>query len=125
MADNSPIEEKHDFFAGTDHSVKVLVRQRDKRTPQAMTGWALTWELKDSANGTVRATKTTGAGEITIADGRGTNDMATVSVSDGDTEGIVPSGQPSKVLYHQLRRTDGGSEVLLAFGSVYLQATGN
>lgn len=71
-----------------DRPIQIDVNQSDGTTPQTMTGWALTWELLDRENGTVLVTKTTGAGDITIGNGDGTNDRASFTLTDADIEGL-------------------------------------
>ena len=109
-----------EWFIGEDRKIKLKIDQADETTPQTMTGFGLTWELKDSPTGTVLISKTTGAGEIVIENGDGTDDQATVTILGADTVGLTPGG----ILYHHLRRTDEGNEVVLAFGDAHLRASG-
>ncbi len=83
-----------------------------------MTGWALTWELQDSPADSPHFSKTVGSG-ISIGNGSGTDDRATITVADTDTESLEPG-----LYYHQLRRTDAGSERVLSFGTVVLLESG-
>ena len=117
-AAESAIAKSEHWFKGEDRTINIDVDQADGTTPQDMSGWALTWELKDSATGLARITKTTAAG-ITITNGDGTNDRAQVTIADVDTEPLVPG-----TYYHQLRRTDAGSEVVLSFGDAVLLDSG-
>ena len=103
------------LYIGEDRTINVDVNQSDG-TPQPMTGWALTWELTDRAGGTVLLTKTVGSG-ITIGNGDGTDDRAAITLADGDTEGLTDG---AGIYYYYLRRTDGDSEVNMAFGPVHL-----
>ena len=118
----SPIAESVHWFVGEDRTLLYDVTS-DGTAAQTMTGWALTWELLDkraSAGGTVLLTKTTGAGTITIGNGAGTDDRATVTIADVDTEsGTLPNGPGT--YFTVLRRTDAGSEVTLAFGDAVIQ----
>lgn len=118
MAIRFDIDASSEFFIGTDQTIRIDVKQSDESTAQTMTGWALSWELKDSANGTARITKTTSSG-ISIGTGVGTDDRATITIADGDTEAVDPG-----IYYHVLRRTDAGSERMLSFGHVYLRESG-
>lgn len=111
------VAESEHFFIGEDRSLVIDVTS-DGTTPQTMTGWALTWELMDRKGGTALITKATGGSGITIGNGSGTNDRATVVITDADTEAIT---QGAGTYYHVLRRTDSGSETVLAFGDFYLQ----
>ena len=106
------------LFIGEDRTINIDVNEADGHTPQTMTGFALTWELKDSITGTVRVTKTVGSG-ITIGNGDGTDDRAAIALADTDTEGLTAG-----TLFHHLRRTDAGSELVLAFGNVILTNSG-
>ena len=107
-----------EFFIGTDQTIQIDVKQSDESTAQTMTGWALAWDLKPSPNEAVSISKTTVSG-ITIGDGAGTDDRATITIDDEDTEAISPG-----VYYHQLRRTDAGSERILSFGDVTILESG-
>ncbi len=107
-----------EWFVGEDKTIVIDVLQADESTPQAMTGWALTWELMDSADGPVLLTKTTALSEITISTGADTNDRATITVLDTDTEGIGPGWY-----YHRLRRTDAGLELRLSYGDALLRGS--
>ncbi len=118
MAVRFNITADEDFFIGADQPIEIDVKQSDGSTPQAMTGWALTWELKDSPADTAHFSKTVGGG-ISIGNGSGTDDRATITVADTDTEPLEPG-----LYYHQLRRTDAGSERILSFGTVVLLESG-
>lgn len=103
------------FFAGEDKSLRYFVVD-SAGAAQDMTGWALEWVLRRSAaHPTATLTKTTGAAQIVIDNGNGTSDMATVSITDDDTLNLV-AGQ----YVYALRRTDAGSEQVLAFGTLEL-----
>lgn len=114
----SPIADSENFFAGEDRTILFDVKQEDGTTPQNMTGWALTWELKASATGSVSVSKTTVSG-ITIGNGIGTGDRATVTVAKADTSALTAA-----TFFHILRRTDSGASTVLAFGDAILQASG-
>ena len=101
-------------FIGTDKTLQFDVNQVDGTTAQVMTGWALTWELRTEEGGKVLVTKAVGTG-ITISNGDGTDDRASIVLADTDTEGLQP-----QVYYHALRRTDAGSEDVIVFGDFHL-----
>lgn len=114
----SAIAESEHWFAGEAATFRYDVTEADGVTAQVMTGWALTWELKTSRTGTVLLTKTVGDG-VTIGNGSGTDDRASVAVDAEDTEAIAAG------IYHQqLRRTDAGSEKVLSFGDAHLLSAG-
>lgn len=103
------------WIAGEDKSFRFFCVD-SAGAAQDMTGWALEWVVRRSANSpTATFTKTTGATTIAISNGIGTSDLATVTVTDDDTVSLV-TGQ----YVHALRRTDAGSEVVLAFGTAEL-----
>jgi hypothetical protein len=102
------------WFKGEDQDIRFDVKQSDGTTAQTMTGWTLVWELKDSPEGTVRITKTP-----SIGNGVGTDDRATVSVVDTDTESLGAG-----TYYHHLRRSDAGSEQILSHGDAVLLESG-
>ena len=91
------------WYAGADIIHLFEVTDADTGGPLNMTGWELTYELKDSAD-VVLVTKTVGSG-ITIGDGEGTGSRATVVIQATDTQALTEG------LYHEvLRRTDNGSK---------------
>lgn len=91
------------WYAGADINFVFEVIDTETGGPQNMTGWELTYELKDSAD-VVLVTKTVGSG-ITIGDGEGTGSRATVVIQATDTQALTEG------LYHEvLRRTDNGSK---------------
>lgn len=118
MAIRFNITKSDEFFIGEDRTIAIDVKQSDESSAQTMTGWALTWELKPSPGEAVSISKTTSAG-ISIGNGAGTDDRATITIADDDTEALEPG-----IYYHQLRRTDAGSEQLLSFGDVTLRESG-
>jgi len=118
MAIRFNITKEDEFFIGEDRSIAINVKQSDESTAQTMTGWALAWELKPSPGEAAGISKTTVSG-IAIGNGSGTDDRATITIADDDTEALEPG-----VYYHQLRRTDAGSEQLLSFGDVTLRESG-
>ena len=106
------------FFIGEDKTLTIEVVQSDGSTAQTMTGWALIWELMTSPTGSVVLTKTTSSG-VTIGDGDGTDDRATVVITDEDTEAL--SAGPARY-YHRLRRSDDNTEYNLSFGFIDIRA---
>lgn len=102
---------------GEDRPLAYDVKQSDDTTAQTMTGWALTWELLDRRGGNVVLTKTTAGGSIVIGNGVGTNDRATVSIAAADTLALSFG---AREYWCTLRRTDAGSAVELAFGTLPL-----
>lgn len=115
MSKNVNITASDHFIKGED---KTLVFDVVDSTgaAQAMTGWALEWVLRRSAAATTAIlTKNTSGGTISISNGDGTDDRATVTITDDDTVDLV-AGQYE----YALRRTDAGFEQVLAFGTLEL-----
>lgn len=85
-----------------------------------VSSFALTWELKRSLDAAAALiTKTVGSGITVSSDSGGTNNLATVVVSDTDTEGLKPG-----TYFHVLRRTDSTNEVWMSFGKVTISSSG-
>ncbi len=96
------------WFAGADVDLRFDVVQSDGTTPQTMTGWTLEFVLRETDSGAQVLKKTT---TITIGNGAGTNDRATVPIARADT---LDLGQEAYTC--ALWRTDTGNNVLLAQG---------
>lgn len=110
------IDKADRVFIGEDKSLQITVYQSDGRTPQDITGWALSWMLKtslDVVDGSASLTKTTSAG-ITLT--TPTSGICTVVIADTDTDSLSPG-----TYVHELKRTDAGSEVVLCQGTFVLQ----
>jgi len=110
------IEEADGFFVGEDKSIVITVYQSDKKTPQDITSWALSWMLKSQlsdVDGSALLTKTTVSGIALTTPGSG---ICTITVADTDTDALTPGR-----LYHELKRTDAGSETVLAHGRCVLR----
>lgn len=113
------ITDGDNWFIGEDKNILIDVYDSAGAT-QAMTGWALTWELKAAARSTSALISLTTAGlTITIGDGDGSDNRATIIIDDTDTEALKPG-----TYYHQLRRTDSLSEQILSHGSAVLKESG-
>lgn len=117
MATRFDIAASAEFFKATDTSIEINVKQSDGSTAQSMTGWALKWVLKRSQYAsTALLTKTTGGSGITTDDEDGTDDQAVIDIDKADTSSLT-----AKTLWHELYRTDSGSETLLSFGDCVLR----
>jgi peptidoglycan/xylan/chitin deacetylase (PgdA/CDA1 family) len=117
MAREANITKDHDFFTGTDYTIKFPVTQADGVTPEDVSSWALSWVLKKrktDADADAKVSRVTGGGGIVISGED--NDVVEVLVSDSHTFDL-----PAGSYYHELKRTDEGSETVLAYGSVALQ----
>ena len=116
MAIRDDIDASDDLFTGEDKTLTFTIYQADGVTAQNLTGWSLsyTWkrQLSDADSAAV-LTKTTSAG-IALTDP--VNGICTVSIADTDTDAVT-----ARTYWHELKRTDAGSETILTTGSVYLR----
>lgn len=100
------------LYRGSDHSVRVdVVTEDGGTTPQTMTGWALACVVRRS-DGILVCNKATGGSGITIGNGSGTDDRATITIARADTLNHVAGKDYSWALW----RTDDGSDIPLAYG---------
>ena len=106
------------WFKGADQQFRFTIVDSSGNA-QTMTGWALEWVLRrlSPSSSTAVLTKNTSGGTIVISSGSGTDDRATVTVTDDDTLNI-----PAGTYHYAIRRTDAGNEQVLAFGTAELQA---
>lgn len=122
MPTESNITKADEWFSGTDKVLQFTVVD-SAGVAQSITGWALQWGLwrypvTRAASGVTTAlvSKTVGSG-ITITNGAG--GICQVTVTDADIDGL--EGGDSPLYYHELRRTDGGNEDILSYGTVVLR----
>ena len=81
---------------------------------QSMSGWTLAYVWRE-VNGQIAFSKTSGGGGITVGNGSGTNDRATVTIDRTDTAGLRGTR------YNwSLWRTDGTDDDALASGTLIL-----
>ena len=81
--------------------------------PRDITGWTVTFQVRDSLGGTSRITKTVGSG-ITLSNaGRG---EITITLDKADTSGLTIQSYVWDV-----KRTTSGSNVVLARGELILE----
>jgi hypothetical protein len=111
------IDDDDAWFIGED---KILgpftVYQQNKRTPQNITGWSVSWMMKrdlDDADVDAVLVKTTSAG-ITLT--TPTSGILNITIADTDTDGLAAG-----TYYHEVKRTDAGNETVLATGTCVLQ----
>jgi len=118
MAIESPISRAHRWFTGEDKTLKFPVYQGDDVTPQDVTGWGLTWILrrKDADADPALLVKTpTITGTYNATPALNTQRVE-VSIVDTDTENFAAG-----TYRYSLKRTDDGSETILAYGDAVLQ----
>lgn len=115
MALLQPITANEGWFTGTDHVMQHTVYD-DATTPAVVniTGWALSWKLfgNKARAETAIISKAVGTG-IAITNGAG--GICQVTIADTDTDSLL-----GKTYYYELRRTDAGSETVLAYGPAEL-----
>lgn len=101
------------FFVGADLAPTYDVTNA-AGSPQAMTGWALAYVWRDRDGRRVLA-KATGGSGITIGNGSGTDDRATIALDPADTAALAP-GRYDWALW----RSDSENDVPLAWGTLEL-----
>ena len=113
-------------FIGMDLALRVQVVKRDSAGVEViegdLTGRAYAFTLNDSPDGIrVEFTKASGSG-ITLANGdtaaypaelTGANTVLVIAIADTDTDALE-----AKKYYFDVKRTDAGSETVVAFGSI-------
>jgi hypothetical protein len=105
------------IYRTADQTIRIdVVTETGGSTPQTMTGWALAFVIRRSSDDALVCSKTTGAG-ITIGNGSGTDDRATVVL--GDTDVTHHAGRD---YYGALWRTDDGNDTPLWAGHVTILA---
>lgn len=104
------IESALSFFRGEDILLTVTM------TPTTdITGWSLSFTMRDSVGGTSRISKDNGGtGGISITSAG--NGIFTITIARADTLGLTCRGY-----VYDVRRTDSGYNAVLAFGSINLR----
>lgn len=108
MGREAPIDRQRGWFVGEDKPLKWNIKNGDAAVD--VTGYTTQFKMADQQGGTTVLTKNgtvtnAAAGEITV------NSVA------ADTIGIVPG-----TYWYALSRVDAGSNTVLAYGYVLLQA---
>jgi hypothetical protein len=113
MSKNSPITAADHWFIGEDRTFRFTVFD-ETGAVQNISGWTLEWVLRERPWGAqALITKTTGAG-ITITNAAG--GVCEMTLADDDTINLPPG-----TYFYTFRRTNAGSETVLAFGDAILQ----
>ena len=110
------------LWIGTDHDFAFHIKDAAEAASVDITGYALSFMIKTSisdADAAALLTKTTVAG-IVIAgtfnsDPAVNAQRATVSIADTDTDALSNGNRR-----YELKRTDAGSETILAYGALTL-----
>ena len=100
------------WFAGEERPVSFLIKAADGKTPQALTGFTLQFELFDNIGGT--SVLTIPHARFVLANSGlpgGVNDKATMTPAKAETENL-PSGN----YWYNLARIDAGNTVVLSQG---------
>ena len=111
MSREQNITKDDNLFKGTDKQVQWDVLD-SAGAAQTMTGWAVSM-LVFNPEGVGSAVLTIAA---VISNGSGTDDRATVTIADTDTDDMVAGDY-----VYSLERTDGGSEEVIAYGTWILR----
>lgn len=111
MAIERNVTDDDNVFTGEDKVLSGIVYQSDGTTAQNITGWAMSWMLKKRAtdsDANAKIVKTTGNGIDVVSAAAGT-----YTVTLTDTNLTIPAGH----YYHEVKRTDDGSETVLTHGT--------
>jgi hypothetical protein len=103
-----PSEQTLEFIRSQDLAITAKFAQ-----PRSISGWSITFQVRDSLGGTSRITKTVGSG-ITLKDsGRGVIEIA---LDKADTSSLAIQSY-----VWDIKRTDLGANVVLAMGQLILR----
>lgn len=123
MATEVTISRADHWFAGTNTTIVFPpIYDSDGVTPKDVTGYAFAWVLrKRDADPDPAILEKTSAAGIAItgtysADPDANTQRVEVTIADTDTEDL-----DAGTYRHSLKRTDEGSETILAFGNAVLQ----
>lgn len=83
--------------------------------PRSISSWAVTFQVRDSLGGTSRITKTVGSGIALTDTGKG---ILTITLDKADTSSLTV-----RSYVWDIKRTDSGSNVVLARGELILEET--
>lgn len=101
------------FYIGEAKSLVFTIYQSDGTTPQNITGWAVTYNLRTSKTASATISKTVGSGITLTTPASG---ILTVTLSASDTSALT-----ERTYVQGLKRTDSGSETVLAEGQVVVK----
>lgn len=117
MAEYTPITKEHNWFIGEKKTFQYTIKNQDGSLAD-ITNWTLEWTLRPDAESTTIfiQKESTAVGEITKTDPQ--NGVCQVLVGPDDYSAVTGAGTFDKAL----RRTDGTSDTVLAYGEAVLQA---
>jgi hypothetical protein len=115
MANTMPPEQVIRLIRGQDLTLRYLMRP-----PQDITGWSVTWTMRDSVGGNSIITKSVGSG-ITLT--YPTKGILDVALAASDTAAVTPTVSLGSGLGYvwEIKRTDTGNNLVLARGSLILE----
>lgn len=120
MAENSPITADDEWFIGTDHQFEFGPVVDGDGVAIDVSTWTLSWMMKRRLNDpdlSAILTKTPTVTGTHNPDPALSTQRVVVSIADTDTDPLV-----ARVDYrHELKRTDAGSEAVLAYGTAVLK----
>jgi hypothetical protein len=120
VAENSPITADHEWFIGADHQFEFGPMLDGDGAPVNIAAWTMSWMLKrklsdlDAAALLTKVPTITGSYSATVASN---TQRAVVTIADTDTDAFVARDN----YQHELKRTDAGSEQVLAYGKAVLK----
>lgn len=121
MPQEAHITASEEWFTGADKVLQYTVVD-SAGVAVNITGWSLRWVMvrkqaaSAAASGHLVSKETGGAG---IAITNGASGICQVTITDADTDGM--EGGETPLYQYELRRTDPGSEDVLAYGNVTLR----
>ena len=124
MARQEHITAEEQIFTGTDHVIQFTVLNTSDAAVD-ITGWALKWTLflKGSrVTMPIKLTKTTGGSGVALT--TPASGICQVTIADTDTDSTWATSNNINYSY-ELRRTDAGSETVLAYGDFVLLGSPN
>lgn len=110
-----PPEQTLRFIRAQDLTIRAALAP-----PRDLTGWSVSFTVRDALGGSAVLTKTVGGG-ITLTDpGQG---VLTITLAKADTSGLTVSSAlaAGKGYVWDVKRTDAGSNLVLARGQLILE----
>ena len=136
MAVRSPITRDDEWFTNEAKTVSFEVLDADPEenaaaAPVDVSAFAMSWKLIDWNEQTDRnrskktaaelLSRATGGGGITVTGAfNATRSLNTQRVEVAVTAALTQDIEGDRERWHELRRTDGGAEAVLAYGPAYL-----
>ncbi len=118
---DAPVTRDERVFLGEDRKLRFAIyADAAQTTMKDVSGWTLSWKLTTKPGAAALLTKTSPSGGIAITGAfNATPALNTqrieVTIDDTDTDGLAAGTK-----WHELKRTDGSLETVLAHGTFYL-----